>query len=109
MPRSIDLWVNVTMGEQKPPEWLIRVKEDYFKGGDEFLRNIEPGELVADMDEAGVERAVISIPATNPSRFALRFAEQHPERFAYAVSLSIPAGTWRRCGASRRSCATSPS
>jgi hypothetical protein len=31
--RAIDCWVNVTMGEQKPPEYPIRVKEDCFKGG----------------------------------------------------------------------------
>jgi predicted TIM-barrel fold metal-dependent hydrolase len=87
MPRSIDLWVNVTMGETKPPEFLIRVKEDYFKGGDEFFRNIEPARLVDEMDAVGMERAVISISASNPSRFALRFAKEHPSRFSYAVSL----------------------
>jgi hypothetical protein len=53
--RAIDLWVNVTMGEQEPPEFLVRVKEDYFKGGDDFFQNIEPDRLIADMDESGVE------------------------------------------------------
>ncbi len=40
--RAIDPWVNVNMGEQKPPDGLVRVKEDYFRGGDEFFRNIPP-------------------------------------------------------------------
>ena len=33
--RMIDCWVNVTMGGPSP-DWLIRVKEDYFRAGDEF-------------------------------------------------------------------------
>ena len=35
--RAIDCWVNVTMGEVEPPEYLRRVKEDYFKAGEEFF------------------------------------------------------------------------
>ena len=54
--RAIDPWVNVSMGEQKPPEYLIRVKEDYFKGGDEFFKNIEASALVEEMDACGVEK-----------------------------------------------------
>jgi predicted TIM-barrel fold metal-dependent hydrolase len=85
--RAIDCWVNVTMGEQKPPEYLIRVKEDYFKGGDEFFRNLEPDALLEQMDRAGVEKAVLSVDASRPSDHALRFAEKHPGRFFYAASL----------------------
>jgi uncharacterized protein len=89
--RAIDCWVNVTMGEQKPPEYLVRVKEDYFKGGDEFFRNLEPDALLEQMDRAGVEKAVITIDASRPSAHALRFAEKHPGRFFYAASLE-PSG-----------------
>jgi predicted TIM-barrel fold metal-dependent hydrolase len=85
--RAIDCWVNVTMGEQRPPEYLIRVKEDYFKGGDEFFRNLEPDALLEQMDRAGVAKAVITIDASRPSSHALRFAEKHPGRFFYAASL----------------------
>jgi len=85
--RAIDCWVNVTMGEQKPPDFLVRVKEDYFKGGDEFLKNIEADALIEQMDRAGVEKAVITIDASRPSERALRFAEKHPKRFFYAASL----------------------
>jgi len=87
MVRAIDCWVNVTMGEQKPPEFLVRVKEDYFKGGDEFLKNIEADALIEQMDRTGVEKAVITIDASRPSERALRFAEKHPRRFFYAASL----------------------
>jgi predicted TIM-barrel fold metal-dependent hydrolase len=84
--RAIDLWVNVTMGEQEPPEYLVRVKEDYFKGGDEFFRNIEPERLIADMDAAGVEKAVVTLDAGSPSKHALRFAAKYPGRLFYSVS-----------------------
>lgn len=89
--RAIDPWVNVSMGEQKPPEFLIRVKEDYFKGGDEFFKNIEAGALVEEMDACGVEKAILSIGAGRPSGQALAFAEQYPGRFFYAVNLG-PSG-----------------
>ena len=92
--RAIDPWVNVTMGEQKPPPWLVRVKEDYFKGGDEFFQNIEPEKLIDDMDAAGVAKAVLTIDVAHPSPHALRFAEKHPDRFAYAASLR-PTGQMR--------------
>ena len=38
--RAIDCWVNVNMGEQTKPEWLVRVKEDYFRGGDELFKSL---------------------------------------------------------------------
>ena len=85
--RAIDLWVNVTMGEQKPPDFLVRVKEDYFKGGDDFFQNIEPEKLIADMDEAGVDKAVVTLDVSNPSKHALRFAAKYPGRMFYSGSL----------------------
>ena len=44
--RAHDLLTNIDMGEQKPPEWMVRVKEDYFKGGDSFFRSPELYELL---------------------------------------------------------------
>jgi len=84
--RMIDPWVNVTMGGPQP-EWMIRVKEDYFRAGDEFLSDISEEKLLADMDEAGVEKAILSIGAKDPDARTLRFAANHPKRFAYAVSV----------------------
>jgi hypothetical protein len=31
MTRAIDGLVNVHLGDQTPPKWMVRVKEDYFK------------------------------------------------------------------------------
>ena len=42
--RAIDGLVNVDMGDQKPPDWMIRVKEDTFRAGDSMLASRElPG------------------------------------------------------------------
>ena len=44
--RAIDGLVNVDFGDQaEQPEYMVRVKEDYFKGGDDFFRSPELEEL----------------------------------------------------------------
>lgn len=86
-PPAIDPWVNVNMGEQDPPPWLLRVKEDTFKGGAGFLKSLEVDELLEQMEAAGVERAVLSIDAERPSEHVLGFVRKHPERFALAASV----------------------
>ncbi len=83
--RAIDLWVNTSMGQGKPPDWLVRVKEDYFRAGDEFFKSFTPEELLADMDEAGVEKAVLSLGVENPDEKVLDFARKRPDRFAFAA------------------------
>lgn len=83
--RAIDPWVNVNMGDAPPPEYLVRVKEDYFKAGEEFFQSIEAEKLVSDMDEAGVEKAILSVSATQPDPRVLQFHKQYPGRFAYAA------------------------
>ena len=86
--RAIDPWVNVNMGEQKPPDWLVRVKEDYFRGGDEFFQSISPEKLLADMDAAGVEKAILTLDVANPSDFVLGFARAAPGRIAFAAGVN---------------------
>ena len=65
MNRAIDCLVNVDLGDQKQPEWMVRVKEDYFKGGESFFKSPELPELLDDMDAHGVERAIL---LTKPER-----------------------------------------
>ena len=70
--RAIDLWVNPSMlGGQPPPKWLTRVKEDYFKAGEDFLKTLSVGELLAQMDATGVEKAVLSIDVRRPDESVL--------------------------------------
>jgi len=82
VPRAHDLLVNTDMGDMDQPEWMVRVKEDYFKAGASMFTSRELGELLAEMDEQGVERAVLMINMTQPSKRALSFVEARPERFS---------------------------
>ena len=85
--RAIDGLVNVDFGDvAKQPEYMVRVKEDYFKGGDDFFKSPELGELLEGMDANGVEKAVLmcTVKAGADHR-AITFAEARPDRFALAV------------------------
>ncbi len=87
MTRAIDCLVNVDFGDRaQQPEWMIRVKEDTFKGGDSFFQSPELGQLIENMDVNGVEKAILvtGVRATGEHR-AVRFAEARPDRFALAV------------------------
>ena len=44
--RAHDLLVNTDMGDMKQPEWMVRVKEDYFKQGDSMFTSRELPELL---------------------------------------------------------------
>jgi predicted TIM-barrel fold metal-dependent hydrolase len=86
MTRAIDCLVNVDLGDRKQPDWMTRVKEDYFKAGDSFMHSPELNELLEDMDAQGVERAILltRVGAAEPDR-AQRFAAERPDRFALGV------------------------
>jgi predicted TIM-barrel fold metal-dependent hydrolase len=84
MSRAIDCLVNVELGDQQQPDWMVRVKEDYFKGGDSFFKSPELSELLDDMDTNGVERAILMTGVKAGGR-ALKYAEDRPDRFALAV------------------------
>jgi predicted TIM-barrel fold metal-dependent hydrolase len=84
-PKAIDGLVNVELGGADPPEWLVRVKEDYFKGGESFFSSRELPELLDDMDANGVERAILLTRLTAEPDRAQRFAAERPDRFALGV------------------------
>jgi predicted TIM-barrel fold metal-dependent hydrolase len=84
--RAIDPWVNVSMlGGQAAPEWLLRVKEDYFKAGDDFLKELSQDELLAQMDAAGIEKAILSVQVADPLPTVLELVRQRPDRFFLAA------------------------
>jgi predicted TIM-barrel fold metal-dependent hydrolase len=84
--RAIDCLVNVDMGETKPPDWMIRVKEDTFRAGESMLQSRELPELLDEMDGLGVQRAILLANVSRGSERARRFAEQRPDRFALGVA-----------------------
>jgi predicted TIM-barrel fold metal-dependent hydrolase len=73
------------MGDQEPPEWMVRVKEDYFKGGQSFLASRELDETLDEMDALGVERAVILGRMRGLSPRTRRFLEARPDRFSLGL------------------------
>src|SRR3546814_14182399 len=65
----------------RSPNWMVRVKEDYFKGGESFFKSPELNELLEDMDANGVEKAILMTKASATSEDrAVRFAEAAPDR-----------------------------
>jgi predicted TIM-barrel fold metal-dependent hydrolase len=85
MIRAIDGLVNVDMGDREQPDWMIRVKEDYFKGGDSFLKSPELSELIDDMDAHGVERAILLTHLESKDSRARRYVNARPDRFALGL------------------------
>ena len=96
---AIDPWVNLSMlGGQPPPDWLVRVKEDYFKAGDDFLRELSAEELIAQMDAAGVERAVLSLSLEAPQPAVLDCVKQYPDRI-FLAAICDPTAHMKACWA----------
>jgi uncharacterized protein len=83
--RAIDGLVNVDFADREMPDWMIRVNEDYFKGGESFFKSPELNELIEDMDAHGVEKAILMANLSRPPGRAQRFVEARPDRFALGV------------------------
>lgn len=82
----IDCLVNVHFGETaKQPEFMNRVREDYFKGPESMYDQVELPQLLDEMDEHGVARAVLMDNLVKPSVTARAFVEQRPDRFSLAI------------------------
>jgi uncharacterized protein len=85
MTSAIDCLVNVGFADEMQPEWMVRVKEDYFKGDDSFFKSPELPELLETMDTNGVTRAILMTKAGAVDDRAQRYAAAEPDRFALAV------------------------
>jgi predicted TIM-barrel fold metal-dependent hydrolase len=83
--KAIDCLVNVDLGDMKDNEWMVRVKEDYFKAGDSFFKSPELPELLEDMDAHGVEKAILLTKVGVTDDRAHRFVEAEPDRFALGL------------------------
>ncbi|UGT62519.1 amidohydrolase family protein [Nocardia asteroides] len=87
MTRAIDCLANVHFGEvEQQPDWMLKVRDDYFKGPKSMFAQPELDELIEEMDEQGVEKAILMYNMRRPSATALKFVEARPERFALAVN-----------------------
>lgn len=88
----IDLWVNVSMGALANTEFMVRVKEDYFKGGDDFFKDISAEEMIEAMEKAGVEKVLLSVDPHKPEQRLLDFTRQFPGRFYLALQPRLKKG-----------------
>jgi hypothetical protein len=80
-PRAIDCWLNPPSGfADYRPEFLVRVARDYFKREAEMFTATPLDELLRQMDEAGVERAILTIDGTRPEVYD-EIREACPGRF----------------------------
>ena len=74
--KAIDCLVNVHFGEtEKQPEFMLKVRDDYFKGPESLYDQVELPQLLEEMDEHGVEKAILMDNLAKPSVTARKFVE----------------------------------
>lgn len=83
--RAHDCLVNVHFGDNEQPEWMFRVKNEYFKKDDSIFGKPDLGKVLDEMDANGIERAILMSQLGAPNTTAFAFVEQRPDRFALAV------------------------
>ncbi|OSC41153.1 amidohydrolase family protein [Mycobacterium decipiens] len=84
--RAIDCLVNVHFGEAgAQPSWMLKVRDDYFNGPRSMFDPVDLAELLGEMDEQGVQKAILMDSLVNPSTTARKFVEAKPDRFALGM------------------------
>jgi predicted TIM-barrel fold metal-dependent hydrolase len=81
----IDCLVNVYFGEREQPAWMISVRDDYFKGPKSMYAPVELSELIDEMDEQGVRKAILMDNIARPSPTVRKFVDARPDRFALGI------------------------
>ncbi len=89
MSRAIDCLVNVDFADREMPDWMIRVKEDYFKGGDTFFASPDLSQLLDDMDGNDVAKAILMTTVGATEGRALSFVEARPIASPWPSAASI--------------------
>lgn len=85
-PAVIDGLVNVHFGETaQQPGWMLKVRDDYFKGPASMFAPVELSQLLDEMDAHGVQKAILMDNITTPHATARSFVEARPDRFALAM------------------------
>jgi uncharacterized protein len=83
---AIDCLINVHFGEaESQPTWMRKVRDDYFKGPESMFGPVDLSELLDEMDEQGVQKAILMDSIASPSNTARKFVEAKPNRFALAM------------------------
>lgn len=91
-PAAIDCWLNPTFRMSTyRPEFLVRVVRDYFHREREAFEVTPLETLLRQMDEAGVERAVLTMDAADPEPFR-DVVRAFPGRFVLSAVLDPTGG-----------------
>jgi predicted TIM-barrel fold metal-dependent hydrolase len=80
------------MGDVANLDYIKSVKKDYFRGDENFLKNIEPDELIGEMDRLNVEKALVTYSLEEPKQRILEFADKYPGRFFLSVVPDLKRG-----------------
>src|ERR1700761_4762957 len=84
--KAIDCLINVHFGEtETQPSWMLKVRDDYFNGPESMFAPVDLSELLDEMDEQGVQKAILMDSLVKPSVTARNFVEANPERFALGM------------------------
>lgn len=84
--KAIDCLINVHFGETgSQPTWMLKVRDDYFKGPKSMFAPVDLSELLDEMDEQGVRKAILMDNLASPSTTARKFVDAKPDRFALAM------------------------
>jgi uncharacterized protein len=90
--RAIDCLVNVHFGEtEHQPQFMTKVRDDYFKGPKSMFDPVDLSALLDEMDEHGVAKAILMDNLAKASVTARKFVEARPDRFALAMGGLNPA------------------
>src|SRR5688572_16213990 len=90
--RIIDAWVNAEL-PRIPSAWQKQVAELLFKKSvNSVFRTFTAEELIENMDEAGIRKAILTLDAARPSKALLEYATKHPERFAFSAIVDPSTG-----------------
>ncbi|WP_372516957.1 amidohydrolase family protein, partial [Mycobacterium montefiorense] len=84
--KAIDCLINVHFGETgSQPNWMLKVRDDYFKGPKSMFEPVDLSELLDEMDAHGVCKAILMDNLASPSTTARKFVDAKPDRFALAM------------------------
>jgi predicted TIM-barrel fold metal-dependent hydrolase len=88
----IDPIVNVANAWMARSRITQRAKDEVFRTGDDFTRDLSAEEAISRMDAAGITKAIVGVDPEAPTDWVLRFASDHPDRFALAAEPRLKHG-----------------
>ena len=83
--RAHDCLVNVQFGDEAQPEWMHRVKNEYFKKDDSIFKKWEMSAVLEEMDANGIERAILMADINKLDGSPIKFANARPDRFSIGI------------------------